>query len=183
MISLLQSLQCLQTAGGMAGLSRQVMLLQRAGTCRPGRGLHCSAALHSERKVRVGCSSGFWGDTPTAVTQLVQQGELDYLVADYLSEITMSVQIRDCLCYTRTTQFCGLRSLLVAARAKNPQLGFCPDFVEAVAPHLADIKRRGLRVVTNGGGINPAACAAALAAIAKKESEIEHGWLTFIKTD
>ena len=90
---------------------------------------------------------------------------------------------RDCLCYTRTTQLCDLRSLLVAARAKNPQLGFCPDFVEAVAPHLADIKRRGLRVVTNGGGINPAACAAALAAIAKKESENEHGWLTFIKTD
>jgi len=132
----------------MAGLSRQLRSLQRAGTCSPGRGFHCSAAVHSERKVRVGCSSGFWGDTPTAVTQLVQQGELDYLVADYLSEITMS--------------------LLVAARAKNPQLGFCPDFVEAVAPHLADIKRRGLRVVTNGGGINPAACAAALAAIAKK---------------
>ena len=91
-MSLLQSLQCLHTAGGMAGLSRQLRSLQRAGICSPGRGFHCSAAVHSERKVRVGCSSGFWGDTTTAVTQLVQQGELDYLVADYLSEITMSVR-------------------------------------------------------------------------------------------
>ena len=60
----------------------------------------------SDRKVRIGCSSGFWGDTPTAVPQLVYGGNIQYLVSDYLSEITMS--------------------LLVAARNKNPQLGFTP---------------------------------------------------------
>ena len=86
----------------------------------------------SDRKVRIGCSSGFWGDTPTAVPQLVYGGNIQYLVSDYLSEITMS--------------------LLVAARNKNPQLGFTPDFLESVAPHLAEIKRRGIRIVTNGGG-------------------------------
>jgi len=59
-------------------------------------------------------------------------------------------------------------SLLVAARNKNPQLGFTPDFLESVGPHLAEIKRRGIRIVTNGGGINPAACVAMLKTLAKK---------------
>ena len=52
-------------------------------------------------------------------------------MSDYLSEITMS--------------------LLAAVRNKRPELGFCPDFLESTAPHLAEIKRRGIRVVTNGG--------------------------------
>ena len=56
---------------------------------------------------------------------------LQYLVSDYLSEITMS--------------------LLAAVRNKRPELGFCPDFLESTAPHLAEIKRRGIRLVTNGG--------------------------------
>ena len=42
-------------------------------------------------------------------------------------------------------------SLLAAVRNKRPELGFCPDFLESTAPHLAEIKRRGIRVVTNGG--------------------------------
>ena len=52
-------------------------------------------------------------------------------MSDYLSEITMS--------------------LLAAVKNKRPELGFCPDFLESTAPHLAEIKRRGIRVVTNGG--------------------------------
>ncbi|XP_023335725.1 uncharacterized protein LOC111706988 [Eurytemora carolleeae] len=112
-----------------------------------------SALFNSRRyvhnkKVRIGCSSGFWGDTPTAVPQLLQGGNIQYLVCDYLSEITMS--------------------LLAAARSKNPQLGFTPDFVESIAPYLGEIKNQGIRVVTNGGGINPAACAAMLQSLSKK---------------
>ena len=42
-------------------------------------------------------------------------------------------------------------SLLAAVKNKRPELGFCPDFLESTAPHLAEIKRRGIRVVTNGG--------------------------------
>ena len=56
---------------------------------------------------------------------------VQYLVSDYLSEITMS--------------------LLAAVKNKRPELGFCPDFLESTAPHLAEIKRRSIRVVTNGG--------------------------------
>ena len=67
----------------------------------------------SDKKVRIGCSSGFWGDTPTAVPQLIYGGNIQYLVSDYLSEITMS--------------------LLVAARNKNPQLGFTPGEKDSVS--------------------------------------------------
>jgi len=105
--------------------------------------------LHDDnKKVRIGCSSGFWGDTPTAVPQLLYGGNIQYLVCDYLSEVTMS--------------------LLAAAKNKNPQLGFTPDFLESIAPHLGEIKKQGIRIVTNGGGINPKACVAMLQGLSKK---------------
>ena len=47
-------------------------------------------------------------------------------------------------------------------------ISFTPDFLESTAPHLAEIKRRGIRIVTNGGGINPSACVAMLQSLAKK---------------
>ena len=59
-------------------------------------------------------------------------------------------------------------SLLVAAKTKNPQLGFTPDFLESIAPHLGEIKKQGIRIVTNGGGINPKACVAMLQGLSKK---------------
>ncbi|XP_074722724.1 uncharacterized protein LOC141942737 isoform X4 [Strix uralensis] len=99
--------------------------------------------------VRIGCASGFWGDTAAAVPQLLYGGKLDFLVFDYLSEITMS--------------------LLTAAKARSPALGYAPDFVStAMAPYIKDIHRKGVRVVSNAGGINPLACAAALQEVAKK---------------
>ncbi|XP_062902338.1 uncharacterized protein LOC134345510 isoform X7 [Mobula hypostoma] len=99
--------------------------------------------------VRVGCASGFWGDTAISVPQLVYGGNLDFLVFDYLSEITMS--------------------LLTAAKAKSPNLGYVPDFVQtAMAPFIKDIHKRGIRVVCNAGGVNPLACAAALQKVVEK---------------
>lgn len=102
-----------------------------------------------EKRVRIGCASGFWGDTATSVPQLVYGGKLDFLVFDYLSEITMS--------------------LLTAAKAKIPNMGYAPDFVQvALCPFINDIHRKGIRVVSNAGGVNPLACADAIQEVIKK---------------
>jgi len=99
------------------------------------------------KSVRIGCCSGFWGDSALAAPQLVRGAEIDYLVSDYLAEVTMSI--------------------LARAKAKSPQLGYATDFVQVTMKSLIrDIKAKGIKVVTNAGGINPLACRDALAAVA-----------------
>ncbi len=96
--------------------------------------------------LRIGCASGFWGDTNTAAFQLVKQASIDFLVFDYLSEITMSI--------------------LARAMEKNPEEGYATDFVTRVMqPLLADLAQKKIRVVSNAGGINPHGCAKALQAL------------------
>jgi hypothetical protein len=96
------------------------------------------------KTIRIGGGAGFWGDSLEGASQLVRRGEIDFLVFDYLAEITMS--------------------LLARIRARKSELGYVPDFIAAVAPLLPEIKRRGIRVISNAGGVNPVACAAALQA-------------------
>eukprot|EP00794_Sanderia_malayensis_P012879 gene12879-14205_t len=101
------------------------------------------------KTVRIGCASGFWGDTAVAAPQLVEMGQIDFLMFDYLSEITMS--------------------LLTAAKKKSSDFGYAPDFVSvAIGPLLKDIKKKGIRVLSNAGGVNPLACAKALENQCKK---------------
>jgi len=100
----------------------------------------------SEKIVRIGGASGFWGDSAVAGPQLVRRAKVDYLVYDYLAEVTMS--------------------LLVRARAKDATLGYATDFVgTAMKAILRDIAKQGIKVVTNAGGVNPLACGAALRAL------------------
>ena len=99
--------------------------------------------------VRIGGASGFWGDSSVGAPQLVQLGQVDYVVFDYLAELTMSV--------------------LAAARLKNPDLGYATDFVTVTMKAiLQDVVAKNIKIVSNAGGMNPHACAAALAAIASE---------------
>jgi hypothetical protein len=96
--------------------------------------------------IRIAGGSAFWGDSSASIGTFMDEA-LDYLMLEYLAEITMS--------------------LLARARMKSPDGGFVPDFVTSISEHLPVIKAQGIKVVTNAGGMNPAACARALRAAAE----------------
>lgn len=100
----------------------------------------------SDKTIRIGGASAFWGDSMVAAPQLLMQGEVDYLIFDYLAEITMSIMAR--------------------MRAKDPAQGYATDFVAVTMKRLLpELARRKVKVVANAGGVNPAACAAAIRAL------------------
>ncbi|MBE8220413.1 MAG: DUF1446 domain-containing protein [Alphaproteobacteria bacterium] len=100
--------------------------------------------------IRIGGASGYWGESMMATPQLLRGGAVDYLVYDFLAEITMSIMAR--------------------ARAAKPDGGYAADFITGVLkPNLQDIATQGVKVLTNAGGVNPQACAAAARAEIKAQ--------------
>ncbi len=95
---------------------------------------------------RIGNMSGFYGDRLSAMREMLEGGELDYLTGDYLAELTMLILGRD--------------------RMKDANLGYAKTFIRQMQDCMALAKVKGVKIVTNAGGLNPAACAAKLREIA-----------------
>jgi hypothetical protein len=106
------------------------------------------------KRVRIGNGCGFWGDNLDAPVRLASAGKLDYLTLEYLAELTMSI--------------------LAIQKAKDPGAGYATDFIDVLtrlAPIMGHLPR--LRVVTNAGGMNPRACAAAAREVLAKVGQAE----------
>ncbi len=98
--------------------------------------------------VRIGNCSGFYGDRLAAMREMLTGGDLDYLTGDYLAELTMLILGRD--------------------RAKNPERGYAKTFLTQLEHCLGLAHDRGVRIVANAGGLNPAGLAAAVRALAER---------------
>jgi hypothetical protein len=96
--------------------------------------------------VRVAAGQGFWGDWLEAPRRQVEGGPVDYLMLDYLAEVTMSI--------------------LQKQKERDPRMGYARDFIGAIESVLPGIVERGVRVIANAGGVNPVACAEAVRALA-----------------
>ena len=100
--------------------------------------------------IKIGGAAGAWGDSSLSTAQLLATETLDYLAYEGLAEVTMAI--------------------LTRAKMRDPDAGFAIDFIDPVLKtHLREIRRQGIRVVTNAGGINPQGAARALRHIAREQ--------------
>jgi hypothetical protein len=99
--------------------------------------------------LRIANCSGFYGDRLSAAREMVEGGPIDVLTGDYLAELTMAI--------------------LYKSRAKKPETGYATTFVTQMEQVLGGCLAKGIKVVANAGGLNPAACAAAVQAVADKQ--------------
>src|SRR5207253_592579 len=99
-----------------------------------------------KQKVRIAAGQGFWGDLPDAPVRQVEGGPIDYLMLDYLAEVTMSIMQKQ--------------------RARDPLAGYARDFVPLVKQILPRCIERNIKVTANAGGVNVRGCADAVRAVA-----------------
>ena len=98
--------------------------------------------------IRIAAGQGFWGDWLEAPWRQVTGGPIDYLMMDYLAEVTMSIMQKQ--------------------KSRDPLLGYAKDFVPLMERLLPELVRRRVKVTTNAGGVNPGACAEAVAQVARR---------------
>lgn len=91
-----------------------------------------------KEKIRIASGQGFWGDLPKAPHDQVTRGEIDYLMMDFLAEVTMSIMQKQ--------------------KKRNPELGYARDLVLIIEQILPICIEKNIKIVTNGGGVNPRAC-------------------------
>jgi hypothetical protein len=106
-----------------------------------------TSSAAKNRIVRVASGQGFWGDWLDAPRRQVEGGPVDYLMLDYLAEVTMSI--------------------LQKQKERDPRMGYARDFIGAMESVLPAVVERGVRVVANAGGVNPLACARAVLDVAR----------------
>jgi hypothetical protein len=102
----------------------------------------------AERRIVIANCGGFWGDDPTAAKRQVEGGPIDYLVMDYLAEVTMAI--------------------LQKQKARKPDAGYATDFLVQLRDVLPTCVAKGIRIIANAGGVNPLACKAAVEKLAKE---------------
>lgn len=98
--------------------------------------------------IRIASGQGFWGDQLDAPRQQIEKGPIDYLMLDYLAEVTMSI--------------------LQKQKMRDPDLGYARDFVPLMGECMPLLAERGIRVVANAGGVNPVACGDAVLQLARE---------------
>jgi hypothetical protein len=101
------------------------------------------------RPPRIANGQGFWGDSVDAPIRLVEEGPLDYLTLDYLAEVTMSIMQKQ--------------------RQRDPRTGYATDFVDLIRKILPTLRKKGIRVVANAGGVNADGCRKALIEVAREQ--------------
>ena len=89
--------------------------------------------------IRIANGQGFWGDWLEAPVRQVKGGPIDYLMMDYLAEVTMSIMQKQ--------------------KSRDPRMGYARDFVPLMERILPDIAAKRIRVTSNAGGVNPRGCA------------------------
>ena len=100
-------------------------------------------------KIRIASGQGFWGDLQSAPFDQVSKGPIDYLMMDFLAEVTMSIMQKQ--------------------KHRNPELGYAKDLVPLIEHILPICLERNIRVITNGGGVNPIGCRDAIFDWARKK--------------
>jgi hypothetical protein len=112
-------------------------------------------------KIRIAAGQGFWGDLPDAPVRQVEGGTIDYLMLDYLAEVTMSIMQKQ--------------------KARDPKAGYARDFVPLMKRILPACVERDIKVTANAGGVNVAGCAAAVRDAARElglEGKLKIGIVT-----
>src|ERR1700755_673873 len=101
-----------------------------------------------KEKVRIACGQSLWGDLLDAPVRQVEEGPIDYLMLDYLAEVTMSIMQKQ--------------------KARDPNAGYARDFVPLMKRILPLCVERNIRVTANAGGVNVMGCAAAVREVARE---------------
>ena len=101
-----------------------------------------------KQKIRIAAGQGFWGDLPDAPVRQVEDGPIDYLMLDYLAEVTMSIMQKQ--------------------KARDPNAGYARDFVPLMRRILPTCVERGIKVIANAGGVNVRGCADAVIDVARE---------------